>query len=87
LGWGAKGDTVIVHDTKALEATVLPIYFRHGNYRSFVRQLNLYEFRKDSNRKHIVYRHPEVKGGSKGSLGTAGRFTSRAMVAICLWDP
>jgi len=60
LGWGENGESILVHDLKALETTVLPIYFRHGNYRSFVRQLNLYEFRKDNNRKHIEYRHPEV---------------------------
>ena len=37
VGWGTGGDTVVVHDTKALEATVLPLYFRHGNYRRFGR--------------------------------------------------
>jgi len=60
LGWGENGESILVHDLKALETTVLLIYFRHGNYRSFVRQLNLYEFRKDNNRKNIEYRHPEV---------------------------
>ena len=62
LGWGDNGESIVVHDLKALETTVLPLYFRHGNYRSFVRQLNLYEFRKDNNRKLIEYRHPEVRG-------------------------
>jgi hypothetical protein len=56
-GFGEDGETVVVVDPARLEKEVLPQYFRHGNYRSFVRQLNLYEFRKDWNRKLIVYRH------------------------------
>ena len=50
-------------NAQVLEEKLLPQYFRHGNYRSFVRQLNLYEFRKDWDRQYIVYRHPNFVRG------------------------
>eukprot|EP00613_Pedinella_sp_CCMP2098_P052960 CAMPEP_0171887594 /NCGR_PEP_ID=MMETSP0992-20121227/42546_1 /TAXON_ID=483369 /ORGANISM="non described non described, Strain CCMP2098" /LENGTH=107 /DNA_ID=CAMNT_0012514387 /DNA_START=138 /DNA_END=457 /DNA_ORIENTATION=- len=74
-GFGESGDSLVVHDEKKLEELVLPQYFRHGNYRSFVRQLNLYEFKKDANRTLIIYRHPHFLRGRPDLLHLMERQT------------
>jgi hypothetical protein len=40
------GSAFEVKDPKKLEAEVLPKYFRHSRFQSFVRQLNFYNFKK-----------------------------------------
>ena len=35
-----------VHDNGALEKDVLPTFYNHSNFTSFIRQLNQYSFRK-----------------------------------------
>lgn len=59
--FGPDGESILMHNPKYLERDILPRYFRHGNYRSFVRQLNLYDFRKDHNRKQVIYRHKNFR--------------------------
>lgn len=44
--WTASGDSFVVPDPTAFAATVLPQYFKHNQFASFVRQLNKYRFHK-----------------------------------------
>eukprot|EP00611_Tribonema_gayanum_P022102 TRINITY_DN4378_c0_g1_i2.p1 TRINITY_DN4378_c0_g1~~TRINITY_DN4378_c0_g1_i2.p1 ORF type:complete len:300 (-),score=105.45 TRINITY_DN4378_c0_g1_i2:688-1548(-) len=45
-GWGAGGASIVIHDVHTFTSAVLPQYFNHGNFQSFVRQLNMYNFKK-----------------------------------------
>ncbi|KAI7855450.1 hypothetical protein BDC45DRAFT_93113 [Circinella umbellata] len=44
--WTSNGQGLYVPDAAAFAKSVLPQYFKHNNWQSFVRQLNLYGFRK-----------------------------------------
>ena len=45
-GWGPKGETIVVKRIEDFSRNVLPRYFKHSNFQSFVRQLNMYDFHK-----------------------------------------
>ena len=48
VSWSPQGDSIYVSDPSTFAAKVLPRYFKHSNFASFVRQLNLYGFHKTS---------------------------------------
>ncbi|RHY29096.1 hypothetical protein DYB32_005423 [Aphanomyces invadans] len=45
-GWSDNGGSFVVREPKEFAAVMLPKYFKHNNFSSFVRQLNFYGFRK-----------------------------------------
>ena len=42
-GWSKNGDTMVIFDSEKFAAEIIPQYFKHNNFRSFVRQLNFYD--------------------------------------------
>ncbi len=46
IRWSEKGDSFIVIDEDEFARTLIPELFKHNNYASFVRQLNMYGFHK-----------------------------------------
>ena len=65
-GWGPRGDSIIIRNSVEFAAKVIPTYFRHNNFSSFVRQLNLFGFAKvhstvlaqNSDNSYLEYKHP-----------------------------
>lgn len=46
IHWSPDGLYIIISDSNGLTKNVLPEFYKHHNFSSFVRQLNMYNFRK-----------------------------------------
>ncbi|KAI8868940.1 hypothetical protein GQ42DRAFT_114137, partial [Ramicandelaber brevisporus] len=46
ISWTSSGHSFVVKDVDAFASIVLPAYFKHNNWQSFQRQLNMYNFHK-----------------------------------------
>lgn len=46
ISWTDNGNSFIVKNKEKFESMVLPRYFKHRKFSSFVRQLNMYDFHK-----------------------------------------
>uniref|UniRef100_A0A8D2KYG1 HSF-type DNA-binding domain-containing protein n=1 Tax=Varanus komodoensis TaxID=61221 RepID=A0A8D2KYG1_VARKO len=86
IAWGRNGQNFCILDEQRFAKELLPKYFKHNNLSSFIRQLNIYGFRKvialengmmtsDKN-SAIEFQHPFFKRGKANLLGNIKRKVS-----------
>ncbi|KAL9454135.1 hypothetical protein AB3S75_009691 [Citrus x aurantiifolia] len=46
ISWGQSNESFVIWDVTEFSVQLLPGYFKHSNFSSFIRQLNIYGFRK-----------------------------------------
>jgi hypothetical protein len=46
ISWTDTGQSFAIIDLNGLSSVILPRYFKHKNFSSFIRQLNMYDFHK-----------------------------------------
>ena len=74
--WSDDGRSFLVKDQEKFASSIIPQYFRHNNFSSFVRQLNFYGFKKQkSDAAHDAngwssFRHDDFRMGREDLLGT-----------------
>ncbi|RZF44882.1 hypothetical protein LSTR_LSTR004507 [Laodelphax striatellus] len=47
IAWGANGLSFVIKDQNRFAKELLPMYYKHNNMASFIRQLNMYGFHKN----------------------------------------
>ncbi|XP_066437071.1 heat shock factor protein 3-like [Eleutherodactylus coqui] len=78
ITWSVNGENFCILDEQRFSKEILPKYFKHNNLSSFIRQLNMYGFRKlmslesglvKSDRgSYIEFQHPFFKRGKADLL-------------------
>uniref|UniRef100_V5ET93 HSF-type DNA-binding domain-containing protein n=2 Tax=Kalmanozyma brasiliensis (strain GHG001) TaxID=1365824 RepID=V5ET93_KALBG len=86
ISWGTSGSVFSVANPAEFSRLVLPNWFKHSNWQSFVRQLNMYGFHKvnhsyQGNPTDEVqvweFRHPSFRRGEIAALNDIKRKSSR----------
>eukprot|EP00904_Undaria_pinnatifida_P010049 jgi/Undpi1/6174/HiC_scaffold_20.g08658.m1 len=69
-----EGDGIVIRNAERLASDVLPRYYKHSNYQSFVRQLNIYGFHKTKyDERCCEFKHPHFRRGERHLLGLIRR--------------
>ncbi|CAG8744387.1 1243_t:CDS:2 [Dentiscutata erythropus] len=86
ISWAISGDVFSVSNPTEFSKTVLPQYFKHNNWQSFVRQLNMYGFHKVNDMFHAnptsesqawEFKHPEFRRGQLAALQNIKRKSAK----------
>ncbi|XP_040838487.1 heat shock factor protein 4 isoform X1 [Ochotona curzoniae] len=97
IRWSPSGTSFLVSDQSRFAKEVLPQYFKHSNMASFVRQLNMYGFRKvvsieqggllRPERDHVEFQHPSFVRGREQLLERVRRKVPALRCEEGRWRP
>ena len=77
IKWADQGTSFEIIDRVKFENEILPTYFKHKSFNSFVRQLNMYDFHKKSRSAHEqVFFHKSFLQGHEEKLNEIKRKTN-----------
>ncbi|CAG8536873.1 11633_t:CDS:2 [Cetraspora pellucida] len=80
ISWAISGDVFSVSNPTEFSKTVLPQYFKHNNWQSFVRQLNIndmFHANPTSESQAWEFKHPEFRRGQLDALQKIKRKSSK----------
>ncbi|XP_057764502.1 heat stress transcription factor A-5-like isoform X1 [Salvia miltiorrhiza] len=67
VSWNSEGNGFVVWSPAEFSELMLPNYFKHNNFSSFIRQLNTYGFKKTSSRRW-EFLHEKFQRGKRQLL-------------------
>ena len=71
IHWGENGKYFVIENVHDFTEKILPKYYNHNNYSSFVRQLNMYDFhKKKTNSDKHTFQHSKFIKGQKELIKT-----------------
>ncbi|OMJ69391.1 hypothetical protein SteCoe_32893 [Stentor coeruleus] len=80
IAWGDDGMSFVIKDQHTFTSTILPQYFKHKNFASFNRQLNMYDFHKVKD-NILEFSHPLFQKNNEALLSQIQRKNSEAKVS------
>ncbi|KAI9278027.1 HSF-type DNA-binding-domain-containing protein [Sporodiniella umbellata] len=91
ISWSTQGDLFSVSNPTLFSKSVLPQYFKHNNWQSFVRQLNMYGFHKVNDLIHSnltnenqtwEFKHPHFRRGAVSDLQHIKRKSAKTHIQL-----
>ena len=74
IHWGDNGKYFVIENVHDFTEKILPKYYNHNNYSSFVRQLNMYDFhKKKTNSEAHTFQHNKFIKGQEELIKTINR--------------
>lgn len=76
VAWSEDGACMLIHDPARFAGEICPKFFRHRNFNSFTRLLNMYQFHKvpgNGRDKAVTFVHPSFRRGREDLLSKIQR--------------